>query len=83
MPNVTVRQRNQLTVPVDIARAAGLHEGSVCSMEFINGTIVITPVDSATGPSLEQFEGVARGVWGSSASAIERTVASSRESWER
>ncbi|CAB4966240.1 MAG: hypothetical protein F2842_12920 [Actinobacteria bacterium] len=82
MARVTVRQRNQLTIPVDIARAAGLIEGSVCSMEMVNGTIVITPA-GGTAPPLGSFVGVARGVWGETAADVERTLASDRGSWNR
>ena len=82
MPQVTIRQRNQLTIPVDIARAAGLDEGSVCTMELVNGSIVITPA-GVTAPSLDSFAGVARGVWGETAADVEHTLASDRGSWNR
>jgi len=82
MARVTVRQRNQLTIPVDIARAAGFHEGSVCSMELVNGIIVITPA-GISAPSLDSFAGVARGAWGETAADVERAIASDRGSWNR
>ena len=82
MIRVTVRQRNQVTIPVDIAKALGLREGSVCSMELINGAIIVTPEGTAT-PALEPFKGVARGVWGETARDVERTIAGDRASWNR
>lgn len=82
MARVTVRQRNQLTIPMDIARAAGIHEGSVCTMEMVNGSVVITPA-GVNAPSLDSFAGVAHGVWGSTAAHIDRALSADRGSWDR
>jgi antitoxin component of MazEF toxin-antitoxin module len=82
MARVTIRQRNQLTIPVDIAKALSLEEGSLCTMELINGTIVITPPGADTAP-ITNFSGVARGAWGDTAADVERTLAADRGSWNR
>lgn len=83
MVKVTIRDRNQLTVPVDIAAAAGLTSGSLCDMEYVNGVITITPVDSTTARPLADFAGIARGVWGGTDEEIEEQIRTDRESWHR
>lgn len=83
MVRVTIRDRNQLTVPVDIAAAAGLTSGSLCDMEYTNGVITITPADSTPARPLSDFAGIARGVWGDTDEQIEQQIRADRESWER
>ncbi len=41
MTEITVRQRNQVTIPKAIAEAAGIAEGTVCDMQYANGVITI------------------------------------------
>lgn len=83
MVRVTVRNRNQLTVPVDIAAAAGLTSGSLCDMQYVNGVITITPTGSTAARPLADFAGVARGVWGETDEEIEEQIRADRESWHR
>lgn len=83
MVDVWIRQRNQLTVPVDIAEQAGLSTGSLCHMEYVNGVITITPAHSPTTRSLDSFAGIARGAWGRTAAQVEASVAAERDSWDR
>lgn len=83
MVRVTIRNRNQLTVPVDIAAAAGLTSGSLCDMEYVNGVITITPADTPTRRPLSDYAGIARGVWGDTEDEIENRIREDRESWER
>jgi hypothetical protein len=83
MTEVRIRQRNQLTVPVDIARAAGLASGSLCHMEYANGVITITPADAPHMRPLETFAGIARGSWDSASDAVETQISADRESWQR
>lgn len=83
MVEVWIRQRNQLTVPVDIAAQAGLSPGSLCHMEFANGVITLTPADSTAGRPLESFAGIARGTWGQTRAHVESAALSDRDSWDR
>ena len=46
MTEITVRQRNQVTIPKAIAEAAGIEEGTVCDMQYANGVITITACPS-------------------------------------
>ena len=83
MVKVTIRARNQLTVPVDIAAAAGLATGSLCDMDYANGVITITPSTSPALRPLGDFAGIARGVWGDTDEAMQRQIRDDRESWQR
>lgn len=83
MTDVWIRQRNQLTIPVDIARQAGLEAGSLCHMEFINGVITVTPAATAAERSLEYYAGIARGAWGRTQAQVEIATTSQRDPWQR
>lgn len=83
MVRVTIRGRNQLTVPVDIAAAAGLTSGSLCDMEYVNGVITITPADSPLRRPISDFVGIARGAWGDTDDEVEQRIRTDRESWNR
>lgn len=83
MAEVYIRQRNQLTVPVDIATQAGLGPGSLCHMEYANGVITLTPADGTAVRTLESFAGIARGTWGRTRAQVESVVWGDRDSWDR
>ena len=83
MVDVWIRQRNQLTVPVDIAREAGIGPGTLCRMDIGNGVITLTPADGPAPRPLESYAGVARGSWGRKVGEVETTVAGDRDSWQR
>jgi len=83
MVEIRIRDRNQLTVPMDIAQAAGIGPGSLCRMDYLNGVITIVPADAAPTRGLDAFAGIARGAWGASPEEIDRTIAADRDSWQR
>lgn len=83
MAEIRIRDRNQLTVPVDIAQAAGIGPGSLCRMDYVNGIITITPADAHRSRSLEAFAGSARGAWGDGPQEIDDAIAADRDSWQR
>ena len=83
MPEVWIRQRNQITIPVDIARELGLGPGSLCRMDVVNGVITITPSHHAAPLPLASYAGCAQGAWGASPEEVEAAVAADRASWDR
>ena len=83
MVKIRIRQRNQITVPVDIARAAGLSEGSLCHMEYVNGVITIIPANAQASRPLASFSGTARGAWGATIDEITDSLDRDRQSWNR
>lgn len=80
MREVWIRQRNQLTVPGDIAEAAGIGPGSMCRMDIVNGVITLTPADQGA-PDVARYRGVGSGAWGSSIAEINETIG--RDTWDR
>ena len=83
MAEVWIRQRNQLTVPADIAREAGIGPGSLCHMDIVNGVITLTPAEGSAPRPLDAYAGIARGAWGRTAADVEATVTGDRDSWQR
>lgn len=84
MTEITVRQRNQITIPKAIAEEAGIAEGAVGDLSYADGVITITfrghrrePVD------ISQYIGIAKGLWGDTPEEIERAIAEDHDSWER
>ena len=83
MPEVTIRQRNQLTVPAEIARQVGIQPGTTCTIEVVGGVITLTPTGGPAGQPLAAYRGAARGAWGPTPAEIEATIAADRASWQR
>jgi bifunctional DNA-binding transcriptional regulator/antitoxin component of YhaV-PrlF toxin-antitoxin module len=83
LTEITVRQRNQVTIPKAIAEAAGIEEGTVCDMQYANG--VITIVLPAHRPPIDvmQFAGIGRGLWGQTTEEVDRTIRALRDEWDR
>ena len=83
MAEVWIRQRNQITIPVDIARELGLGVGSLCRMDVVNGVITITPSHQPAPPPLAAYAGCAQGAWGATPEELESAIAADRHSWDR
>lgn len=84
MPTVTVRQRNQITIPKSIAEAAGIHEGVSLDMQYANGVIMVRiPTHADPVSVLRSLRGGARGGWGDTSEEIEATIRADRQSWAR
>lgn len=83
MTEITVRQRNQVTIPKAIAEAAGLVEGAVGDMAYANGVITITFPGHRPPIDIMQFAGSLAGVWGSTPEDIDRNIRETRDSFER
>ncbi len=84
MSKITVRQRNQITIPKAIAEQAGISEGMVCDLVFVNGTIMIRlPEHDAPADDLMQYAGIGRGLWGQTSEDVDRTIRETRDSFDR
>lgn len=83
MVEVWIRQRNQITIPVDIAHSLGLGPGSLCHMDVINGVITLTPAHQPASPPLAAYAGCAQGAWGVTSEEVAAEVAADRASWDR
>ena len=84
MPQVRIRDRNQLTIPMSITQAAGLAPNDTLDVNYINGVITLIPVGGKVKKlSFLDFVGSAKGTWGKSDEAINKTIRNARDSWER
>lgn len=84
MTEITVRQRNQVTIPADIALAAGIAPGAKFDLIWANGVITMRPIEHAdSATSVLQYAGIGAGLWGSSPEEIEATIESNRAGWDR
>jgi antitoxin component of MazEF toxin-antitoxin module len=84
MPQIRVRERNQITLPNSIAAAANVSADDILDVSFVNGVIMLVP-NAAAGKrrSIMDYVGIAPGLWGTTASAIDDQIRSERDSWER
>jgi bifunctional DNA-binding transcriptional regulator/antitoxin component of YhaV-PrlF toxin-antitoxin module len=65
MIEITVRQRNQVTIPKAIAEESGIAEGTVCDMQYADGVITIRLPEHRPLIDIMEFAGSLSGVWGS------------------
>ena len=84
MPQIRMRDRNQITLPSMIATAANLHVDDTLDVSFVNGVITLIPTSkNAARRSIMDYVGSAKGVWGASGAEIDAHIRDERESWER
>lgn len=84
MPYVTVRQRNQITLPSEAVAALGLRVGDTGEVT-VQGNAVIIRFRSreAARAAVERAHGALKGVWGTSHDEIQAAIDRDRASWNR
>lgn len=84
MPQVRMRERNQLTIPMAITQAAGIEPNDALEVTYVNGVIIIVPVVKTVKKfSIKDFVGSAHGTWGKTDEEINHFIRNERDSWER
>ena len=83
MPEITVRQRNQITIPKAIAEEAGIAEGAVGDLSYANGVITISFRGHRPPIDISQYAGVLAGVWGDTPEEIDQNIRETRDSFDR
>ncbi len=84
MAQIRMRERNQITLPANIAIAASLSPNDALEVSFANGVITLIPV--TTHPkrrSISDYVGSAKGTWGATGAEIDAQLRDERDSWER
>lgn len=84
MTQVRVRQKGQITIPMQIAEEAQIRPDDTLEISYTNGVITLIPVArKERGSSIMAFAGIARGTWGETAEEVDGNLEQSRSSWER
>jgi bifunctional DNA-binding transcriptional regulator/antitoxin component of YhaV-PrlF toxin-antitoxin module len=83
-PQITVREKHQITLPASIVRAAHISPSDVLSVEYSNGVITLATVGRANTKrkSLMDYAGCAKGVYGKSTDEVRTYLNNERASWE-
>lgn len=89
MPIATMKDKGQITVPVEVRRAIAAGSGDLFEVRAVNGTIVMTPQRIIPAESskarkkvdLSKYIGIAKGTYGT-AQEIDAYVRNERASWE-
>jgi hypothetical protein len=84
MPQVRVREKHQVTLPMSIVRGADIHENDLLDVAYKNGVITLS-VTKAAAPkrSLMDFVGITQGLYGKDAKQVADYLDAERDSWER
>ena len=84
MTEITVRQRNQITIPKAIAEEAGITEGAVGDLSYADGVITISFRGHPREPfDLSRYIGIGKGLWGDTPEEVDRTLREQRDEWDR
>lgn len=84
MPQVRIREKHQVTLPISIVRDADIHENDMLDVAYKNGVITLS-VKKATAKkrSLMDFVGATRGVYGQDAAQVAQYLDGERDTWDR
>ena len=81
---LTVREKNQVTIPRATAQAVGIEPGTTFDIQYVNGVITLTLSEHRKpGDSLEQHAGIGKGLWGLTNNEIAESLEDDRDTWER
>ena len=84
MTQIRIRERNQITLPANIAVAANLSPNDTLEVSFANGVITLIPVNPHNKRrSITDYVGSAKGLWGTTGAGIDTQLRDERDSWER
>ncbi len=84
MPQVRIREKHQVTLPMSIVRDADIHENDMLDVAYKHGIITLSVKKAATKKrSLMDFVGATRGVYGQDAAQVVRYLDSERDTWDR
>lgn len=84
MPQVRIREKHQVTLPMSIVRDADIHENDMLEAAYKNGVITLSIKKTAVKKrSLMDFVGATRGVYGQNAAQVAHYLDSERDTWDR
>lgn len=84
MGHVTVRQRNQITLPPEAVEELGLRVGDTGEVTVQGNALIIRfRSRQAARAAVERAYGALKGVWGTTYEEIQATIDRDRASWNR
>ena len=84
MQKIRVRQKNQITIPLLIAKEADIKPDDVLEITYMNGVVTLVPAGrKGNKRSVMEYAGVARGTWGKTTEEIDKELKRDQDSWER
>lgn len=85
MPQVRVRDKHQITLPAQIARAANIEMDDILDISYKDGVITLATQQSmdAKKPSLMALSGSAKGLYGATTEELEQYALTERNAWAR
>ena len=82
MASVHLRERRQITLPIDVVSAAGLTTNDSLEVSYVNGIIQLVPHKSQhRRADMSRFLGAAGASFGADTEAMNQVVRDLRESW--
>lgn len=82
MPQVRVREKHQVTLPVSIVRAANINPNDVLDVTYRSGVItLVTSKAAGKKRSLRDYVGAMQGVYGSTAQEVHSYINNERDAW--
>lgn len=76
---VTIRPKNQITLPAEIAERLGVHAGDRILFSLLEGEALPR---AEVRPLRRSYAGILRGVYGENEEEIEAYIRGERESWD-
>jgi hypothetical protein len=88
MPQLKLREKGQVTIPVDLLQEWGRKNNVVTNdaidVHLSNGVLMLVPAKRhAAKRDIMSFAGVGKGLWGNTHEEIETTIQELRSSWAR
>lgn len=84
MPQVRIREKNQVTLPISIVRDANIHENDMLEVAYKNGVITLNVKNTAIKKRpLLDFVGATRGLYGPDAAQVAQHLDDERDTWDR
>ncbi len=84
LPQVRVRDKHQVTLPISIVRHAHIRKNDLLDVGYKNG--VITLVVRGTNNkkrNIMEYVGITNGLYGKTATDVDTYIANERDSWDR
>ncbi|MBT9096186.1 AbrB/MazE/SpoVT family DNA-binding domain-containing protein [Methylovulum psychrotolerans] len=82
MPKAQMHSKHQVTLPASIVEKAHLAEDCTFDVDYINGAIVLTPINpNPKKDDVLSYAGLFSGAWGATPEEVEQTINTLHKEW--